>query len=135
MERKELEAADFFMDADTHQEQKTRERPVLLYDGECKLCRGFAARATQQFGDEVEVLPGADRTGQLREVSPEQLARSVVLLDEAGELREGALALAHLLRLRGTRWPLWCYEHVPGVAGASEWAYRLVARYRHLLGR
>ncbi len=115
------------MKADTHQEHAAPDRPVLLYDGECSLCRGFATRATERFGEELEVSRGEAIPG----VSPEQLSRSIVLLDETGELREGALALAHLLRLRGTRWPLWCYEHLPGVAPVSEWAYRLVARYRH----
>ena len=121
------------MKADPHQEQGTEGRPLLLYDGECSLCRGFASRATERFGDALEVAPGQQRGAALPGVSAEQLARSIVLLDETGEVREGALALAHLLRLRGTRWPLWCYEHLPGVAPVSEWAYRLVARYRHHL--
>jgi predicted DCC family thiol-disulfide oxidoreductase YuxK len=122
------------MNADTHQEQSTPSKPVLLYDGECRLCRGFAASATERFGGEVEVLPGQASAERGHDVSADQLARSVVLLDETGELHEGALALAHLLRLRGMRWPLWCYRHIPGLAPTAEWAYRLIARHRHRLG-
>lgn len=109
-------------------------RPLLVYDGDCGFCSEHATRYAARARGLVEVLAAAQLGEQHPEISSEQLARSVIYVDEFGELHEGADAVARALHFTGLRWPRWMYRFIPGLAPLAEWSYRRVANNRQHLG-
>jgi predicted DCC family thiol-disulfide oxidoreductase YuxK len=106
-------------------------RPLLLFDGNCGFCRRWIARWKSETGPSVEYAPSQEASGRFPEIPPEAFARSVQLVLPSGEVFEGARAVFRALEeASGRRWLLAAYEHLPGFAGVSELAYRLVARHR-----
>jgi predicted DCC family thiol-disulfide oxidoreductase YuxK len=108
---------------------------VLVYDGECRLCRRSAAwiRRRDRAGA-IELLPYQDPT--LRERFPElpieRCRESIQLLTPGGGRVEGAAALEATLRLLPGVRRLAPGFRIPGVRPLADSVYRQVARRRHL---
>jgi predicted DCC family thiol-disulfide oxidoreductase YuxK len=111
-------------------------RPVLIYDGDCGFCRRWVERWRGATGDAVEYATSEAAAAHFPEIPREHLAQAVAFAEPDGRVTFGAEAVFRALATApGRGWPLWLYEHVPGVAPASRFAYRQVASHRPLLSR
>lgn len=112
-------------------------RPVLLYDGECGLCRRAAAmvRAWDRPG-RVALVPSQrrDEVPGLPPLAAEPLTRALHLVDPAGIVWAGAEALQELLRYLPGGWVVRWVFYLPGAPWLADRAYRWVAARRHRLG-
>jgi predicted DCC family thiol-disulfide oxidoreductase YuxK len=109
-----------------------RDRPLLVFDGDCGFCRFWVARWRHRTGDRVEYLPSdaAEIVERSPTLQPDRLARAVHLIEPDDRVSAGAEAVFRLLAHGGWRIPLTLYTHVPVVAAISESAYELVASHR-----
>ena len=82
-------------------------------------------------GDRIEYAPYQLLADALPHLTCEQLAKSIHLIVPNGDTLNGAHAVFRALSMGAQKhWPLRLYQHVPGIAQASELAYRLVASHR-----
>jgi len=111
-----------------------RERPVVLYDRNCRFCR-WSARMLARLDrrERLGFLPLDDPQADalLRPVGPEERMRSWRVAEMDGRLSEGADAGASVLTVLGAR-RLAAASRRWG--GAGERVYRTVATHRGLLG-
>ena len=115
---------------------KSENRPLLIYDGDCNLCRRWVLRWSHATGDRVDYLASQETAHRYPEITPEQFQSSVQLVQPDGSVHNGAEAVFLTLAFNPThRWPLWLYRNVSGVALVTEFAYGFVARHRRLFNR
>jgi predicted DCC family thiol-disulfide oxidoreductase YuxK len=110
-----------------------RERPVLVYDGDCAFC-GRCARVLEKIGPEVEIV--AWQFTDLAElgVSEEQATEAVRLVQIDGTVCSGHAAIAAALKTAGRLWQIvGRIVLLPGVSWMAAKVYRLVARNRYRL--
>jgi predicted DCC family thiol-disulfide oxidoreductase YuxK len=111
-------------------------RPVLIFDGDCSFCRRWVGRWRALTGDAIEFAPSQEAAPRFPQIPKEAFDESVWLVEPDGKVTGAAGAVFRSLRLAGQkRHLLWAYEHVPGVAGVSEWLYERVARNRGTLDK
>ena len=109
---------------------------VVLYDAGCGFCTRGAEWIRAHAPDgavttEPISSPAGDRL--LRDLTEAERLASWHVVDERGRRRSGGRAVAPVLRrLPGWRWLAPVAAAFPG---ATELAYRLVARHRGTLGR
>ncbi|MEQ8819075.1 MAG: DUF393 domain-containing protein [Sumerlaeia bacterium] len=112
--------------------------PVLVFDGECPLCRWWVNRWRHLTCGSVRYVPFQDlgQRGFLG-VAPEAFAKAVHYIESPRQISTGAEAAFRLLNGVGgwRRTPLWLYRRVPGVAPFCEAMYRHVSRHRPALDR
>lgn len=107
------------------------QKPLLLFDGDCGFCRQWIERWRRVTGGAVDYAPYQAEADRFPEIPRERFAEAVHLLEPDGRVTSGAEAVFRTLATaRGRGWILSLYEHVPGVARASEALYRFVARHR-----
>jgi predicted DCC family thiol-disulfide oxidoreductase YuxK len=113
------------------------ERWVLVFDGECGICRRSVAWIQNRKGAErIEAVPYQHPSVPERypELSREALEEAMHLVSPTGEVRKGARAGEEILRLL-PRWrPSALVFRIPGVRWVAERVYRWVAGNRHRLG-
>ncbi|MDA0690303.1 MAG: DCC1-like thiol-disulfide oxidoreductase family protein [Nitrospinae bacterium] len=115
---------------------KSKNRPVLIYDGDCDLCRRWMGRYNHLSGDRVDTISSQEAAHLFPEISPQQFQSSVQLVQPDGAVYEGAEAVCLALAFNSThRWPLWLYRNIFGVASATEFTYRFIARHREFFSR
>ena len=110
-----------------------RERPVLLYDGDCAFCTS-CVRALEKIGPDAEIV--AWQFADLAElgVTEERAAAAVQLVQVDGTVRSGHEAIAALLSSAGRIWRIVGRAIVlPGISWLAAKAYRLVADNRYRL--
>src|SRR5260370_36926292 len=113
-----------------------RDKPLLIFDGNCGFCRKWVDYGRQITGDRVRYAPASEVASEFPQIPPEAFARAVQVVLPDGEVLEGARAVFETLRSApGWSWPPWMYQHVPGFAPASEAAYRIIASHRPLFDR
>ncbi len=110
------------------------ERPVLLYDGDCRFCR-FMARGIEALdrGRRFGYLPFADELALelLAPVPPDEREHSVHLVFPDGAIASAGDALAELARVLPMGGVLTAAAHDHRhVRGAFQWGYGLVADRR-----
>ncbi len=106
-------------------------RPLLLFDGDCAFCRRWVDRLAAMSVEPVDMLPFQEGAHLCPEIPREQFERGVVRVEPDGELSVGAKAIFRSAAgIPGERHWLWCYEHLPGFARASEAVYGFIARRR-----
>ena len=111
-------------------------RPVLIYDGDCGFCRRWVERWRGATGEAIEYATSAEAAPRFQAIPRERFAEAVVLVEPDGRVTFGAEAVFRALATApGRAWPLWTYEHVPGVAAASSFVYAQVASHRPALSR
>lgn len=111
----------------------TRNRPVLIYDGECEFCKRWVACLRLVTADRVEYLSSQEAAQQFPDIPPKKFQASVQLVQPDGSVYEGADAVFRTLAHNSNHsWPLWMYQKVPGVASITEFLYRRVARNRNV---
>jgi lipase maturation factor 1 len=106
-------------------------KPLMIWDGDCHFCRLWIERWRVLTAGEVDYETYQKAATRFPEIPPEQFQRSVVYIDNEGEVFFAAEAVYRSLRCRSSRkWMAWSYDHVPGFAAISEVAYRIIARHR-----
>jgi predicted DCC family thiol-disulfide oxidoreductase YuxK len=109
----------------------SRDRPLLVFDGDCSFCRAWVGYWKCLSGDRVSYAPYQEVAPRFPDISQEEFASAVQLILPGGVVRSGAHAVFNTLDLApGKRWMLWAYEHVPLFAPISEAAYGVFARHR-----
>ncbi len=112
-------------------------RDTVLYDGECRFCRGQVAmlRRLDWLGRLVfRSLHEPEVAQDFPELSREALMREMMVVDRQGRAWGGAAAVRHLSRALPLLWPLALPLHVPGTLPGWSWLYAAVARNRYRLG-
>ena len=107
--------------------QPQSSKPLLVYDNDCDFCRYWIAQWQHITGDRVEYAPYQEVAAEFPDIPLSAFERSVQLIFQNGTILSGAEAV---LRALNNGLLLWCYYHLPGFAGVSEWAYRFVAQHR-----
>jgi predicted DCC family thiol-disulfide oxidoreductase YuxK len=109
-------------------------RPLVLFDGDCRFCRRWAARWREEFGGRLDLIPSAEARGRFPEIPATACQEALQLVEPDGTVCSGAEAVlrarAHGRGRRGF-W-LWCHARVPGAASLLEFGYRIVARNRRV---
>jgi predicted DCC family thiol-disulfide oxidoreductase YuxK len=106
-------------------------KPLMIWDGECHFCRHWIERWRVITAGAVDYATYQEAAARFPEIESEQFQRSVVFIDSNGEVFFAAEAVYRSLRCRSSRkWLSWSYDHVPGFAAISEFAYGMIARNR-----
>jgi lipase maturation factor 1 len=107
------------------------ELPLLIYDGDCGVCRLWVDYWKSLTGDRVRYAPFQNVALDFPEIPPEHIKKFVHLITPNGELYRGAEAVFRVLTCcPGKSWFLWLYMRIPGFSFISEAVYRLVASHR-----
>jgi predicted DCC family thiol-disulfide oxidoreductase YuxK len=115
-------------DGNTH--ASPRERPVLVYDGDCAFCRR-CARALERIEPDAEIV--AWQLADLAElgITEEQATDAVQLVQVDGTVRSGHQAIAAILSTAGRTWRVVGRTILlPGISPVAAKVYRLVADNR-----
>ena len=113
-----------------------REKPLLVYDGNCGFCRLWIDRWRVITGDRLLYAPFQEAAEQFPQIPREAFARGVHLIQPDGRVSSAAHAVFESLALvPGYAWMLWLYTNIPGVALITEFCYGFVARHRNPLYR
>lgn len=113
-----------------------RDKPLLIWDGECRFCRRWIEHWQRLTGDSVEYATYQDVADQFPDITAEQFAKSVHLIHPDGTIDTGARAVFETLSdAPGQGWWLSLYRYVPGFSRLSERVYRTVAAHRNLANR
>lgn len=107
--------------------------PVLLFDGFCILCSGFASRLIKRLDKQVSVIPMQSETGQelLKEHHQSDLPNEVILIYN-NELIKGVKAVLVLMEMSGGTWKLANKFLRLLPLKVLEWFYRKIARNRFI---
>lgn len=109
-------------------------RDTVLYDGQCRFCRGQIAllRRLDLAGSlEFTSLHDPEVAKEFPEIPRESLLEEMVIVDRRGRAWHGAGAVRYLARRLPILWPVAVPLHVPGSMPVWQWLYRLVARNRY----
>jgi predicted DCC family thiol-disulfide oxidoreductase YuxK len=110
-----------------------RDRPVLVYDGDCGFCT-TCARFLERIGPDAEIVAWqlTDLAGL--GITEEQAADAVQWVAADGTIRSGHEAIAAVLRSADRFWGIVGRALVlPGVSWLAARAYRLAADNRYRL--
>lgn len=112
------------------------DRDTVLYDGECRFCRGQMAMLRRfDPGGRLRILSLHDPSvaRDFPELPRDLLLSEMVVVDRTGRTRAGAASLRYLSRQLPLLWPVALPLHIPGSLPVWNWLYRLVARNRYRL--
>jgi predicted DCC family thiol-disulfide oxidoreductase YuxK len=110
------------------------ERAVLIYDGECAMCRASALWLMRRarIPDRLEILPcrSGPRRARYPQITDEACMSAMQLVLPDGRILSGADAVPELLRrVRGWRWVAALFG-LPPVLPVTRRLYAWVARSR-----
>ena len=114
-----------------------RDKPLMVFDGECHFCRRWITRWQQATGDAVDYAPSQEVAASFPEIPAAEFDREVKLIEPNGRVYGGAEAVFRAL-CQGdkpgvlARVALGLYKDLPGFAPVTEAAYRFVAQHRAL---
>jgi predicted DCC family thiol-disulfide oxidoreductase YuxK len=110
-----------------------RERPVLLFDGDCAFCTK-CADLLEWIGPDAEIVPWQFADLAELGVTEEQGSEAVQWVGVNGVVRSGHEAIAAVLGSAGRSWRVVGRMLVlPGISWIAARAYRLVADNRYRL--
>ncbi len=112
---------------------RRRERPVLVYDGDCAFCKK-CARLLEKIEPCAEII--AWQCADLAElgITEEQATDAVQLVQVEGKIRSGHEAIGTILSTAGGTWKILGRTILlPGISPIAAKVYRLVADNRSRL--
>ncbi len=114
-------------------DQDKKSTPVLLFDGFCILCSGFARRLIKRVGKQVAVIPMQSETGQklLKKHHQSDLPNEVIFISD-NQLIKGVKALLALMKMSGGTWKIVGFILRIFPLKILEWFYRKIARNRFI---
>lgn len=106
---------------------------IVLFDGFCVLCSGFARWLHRQFGDSVRLIAMQSGEGQNllaeHDMSRQQLDEVIVL--QGGEAKHGASAILYILQQTG-RFGKFVSSFLKLFPSSwIKWGYRVIAKNRY----
>src|SRR5277367_2787529 len=108
-----------------------RDRPLLIYDGDCKFCMYWARYWERLTESRVAYAPYQEVAAQYPEIPVDAFQRAVQYVTPDRQLASGAeacfLTLSHA---SGKGFWLMLYRHLPGFAAVTEGGYAFVASHR-----
>ena len=114
------------------------EKAVLIYDGDCAICRRAVRRVGRRaWAGELELLPlqAPDLATRYPGLPEDVCRRSVQLVLPDGRVLAGSEAIREtLVRLKGVRWLSHAFR-IPGVKLLTRHLYGWIASNRHLLSQ
>lgn len=110
---------------------ENKKLPVLLFDGFCILCSGFAQRLIKRLGNTVLVIPMQSEAGQelLKKYQQADLPNEVIFISD-NQLIKGVKAVLTLMEMSGGMWKLTSRFLSIFPIKLLEWFYRKIARNR-----
>jgi predicted DCC family thiol-disulfide oxidoreductase YuxK len=110
-----------------------RQRPVLVFDGDCAFCTK-CAHAVERIRPEADVVPWQFADLADLGITEAQATEAVRWVEPDGTVRSGHEAIAASLIAAGGVWKLAGRALLaPGISSSAAAAYRLVARNRYRL--
>jgi len=114
-----------------------RAQWVLVYDGDCRFCRG-CVRVIERWDRRrrVRIVPFQDEEAlaALPPIPRQALEAAMQLVSPSDAIRAGAEAAPALLQLLPGGRPLAVLFRLPGIPALAARVYAVVARNRHRLG-
>jgi predicted DCC family thiol-disulfide oxidoreductase YuxK len=109
-----------------------RERPVLVYDGDCGFCTSSVRFIERRIPTAAEIVAFPFAELDALGTTAERAEYEVLWVDRSGRVTGGAQAIARLLMdAGGVWWPLGAVMRVPPLRWIAHGVYRLVANNRH----
>ncbi|GAA4101390.1 DUF393 domain-containing protein [Actinomadura miaoliensis] len=109
-----------------------RERPVLVYDGDCGFCTTSVRFVERRVPTSARIVAFQFADLDALGTTAQRAEYEVLWVDRAGRVTGGAQAIARLLMdAGGVWWPLGAVLRVPPVRWIAHGVYRLVANNRH----
>lgn len=119
--------------AQTNRVANPPSKPLLVFDGDCHFCRRWVERWRDLTAGAIDYAPFQEVAARFPEIPREAFEGAVHFIEKDGKVYRAAEAVFRSLgTVRGHRWLIWGYEHVPGFAPIMEMAYGFVARNRQL---
>lgn len=116
-----------------HSGQTDSQMPVLVFDGDCGICREWVDYWQLLTEGRFEFRPYQEVAASYPQIPREEFARAIQLI-EGDRISSGAAATFNLYRdVPGYAVLPTLYRHVPGFAAVSEFAYGFLSRRRGLL--
>jgi predicted DCC family thiol-disulfide oxidoreductase YuxK len=113
-----------------------RQRPLLIYDGDCAFCIYWVRYWQKVTGDRVAYAPYQEVAAQYPEIPQAAFQRAVQYVAPDGKIASGAEAVfLSLSQADGEGFWLTLYRRLPGFAAITEYVYALVAAHRGALYR
>lgn len=110
-----------------------RERPILVYDGDCAFCTK-CVHVLEGIGPDAEIVPWQFADLAELGITEERAAEAVQWVEIDGTVRSGHEAIAAVLSSAGRIWKIiGRVLQLPGISWIAAKAYRLVARNRYRL--
>jgi predicted DCC family thiol-disulfide oxidoreductase YuxK len=114
-------------------ELSARDRPVLVFDGDCAFCTN-CANFLKRIGPNAEIVPWQFADLADLGVTAEQATEAVQWVETDGAVRSGHEAIAAVFSRAGAVWRVvGRLMTLPGISWLTGWGYRLVARNRYRL--
>ena len=121
------------MPGPTHQVANPPSKTLLVYDGDCRFCKLWIARWREITTGAVDYEELQDAAVRFPEVPRAAFEQAIKLIETDGRVFSGAEAVYRSLgRGGGSGFGRWSFEHVPGFAPVSNFAYAFIARHREL---
>ena len=109
-----------------------RQKPLLVFDGECGFCRRLASKWQEKTGEQIDFVPYNEIGDKVRYISIEEFKKEIKFIYPEGNVYGGAAAA--FMVIEHSRSPLralgWFYNYIPFFDSVSEWVYKIVARNR-----
>jgi predicted DCC family thiol-disulfide oxidoreductase YuxK len=111
-----------------------RERPLMVYDGACNVCRRWIATGTAPLAIASIIAHSRRSLPDFPEISRERFERAVQLIDTEGRVWNGADAVFHLFDFAPKKgWLIGLMQRIPGFMPIARVAYGFIARRRSWL--
>lgn len=111
--------------------QEPREKPLVIFDGQCGFCRRSVESWRAGTAERVEYAPFQEVAEQFPEIPRREFEGAVQLIDVNGLRYSGAEAVFRVMNhVPGKEWWLKLYRHMPGFAPVSHAAYQWIASHR-----
>ncbi|MFZ2803676.1 MAG: lipase maturation factor family protein, partial [Patescibacteria group bacterium] len=112
------------------------ERPIVVYDGDCRFCGVWINRWKAQTGEAVDYVTSQSVGEMFHGIPQKQFKAAVCFIGKDGNASFGAAAVFRLCAegMRKKFW-WWCYQRVPGFKQLTEASYRLIASHRKIAYR
>jgi predicted DCC family thiol-disulfide oxidoreductase YuxK len=113
------------------QKNTDKDRPLLIYDGDCEFCAYWARYWQKLTGESVAYAPYQEVDKQYPAIPLKEFKRAIQYIAPDGKIASAAeasfLTLSHAPNQK--IW-LWLYLHLPGFAAITEFLYAFIAAHR-----
>lgn len=108
-----------------------RQKPLVIFDGDCAFCRLWIRRTKSYTGDRLDFVPYQEVEGRFPDIPRSEFVKAMKLILPDGRVLSGAhAAFTSISSIPGRGWLLWLYTRVRPFAVLSEAVYARIARNR-----